>query len=83
MEGREITYRDKTDSYLVPCVVGVILAAIAGMLLYNSQMQQNVRKRDEELCKDYPEMVEQFVLLVGDDQERMDQNDRRLSIGSG
>jgi len=35
------------------------------MLLYNSQMQQNVRKRDEELCKDYPEMVEQFVLLVG------------------
>ena len=42
-----------------------ILAAIAGMLLYNSQMQQNVRKRDEELCKDYPEMVEQFVLLVG------------------
>lgn len=65
VEGREITYRDKTDSYLVPCVVGMILTAIAGMLLYNSQMQQNVRKRDEELCKDYPEMVEQFVLLVG------------------
>ena len=26
VEGREITYRDKTDSYLVPCVVGMILA---------------------------------------------------------
>ncbi|MCH5268389.1 MAG: hypothetical protein J1E62_08610 [Lachnospiraceae bacterium] len=65
VDGEKVVYHPaKKSSGKRFVAVGVVLIILAPVLL-NSQMKKQLEERDKELRRDYPEMIEQFVLLVG------------------
>lgn len=46
------------------CVFGILLVLLIPFLV-SSRMGQQLQQRERELRRDYPEMIEQFVLLIG------------------
>ena len=65
VEGEEVKYdiphREIWKYVLFGAGVGILIVP----LILESRIRQTVVKRDRELLMDYPEMVEQYVLLIG------------------
>lgn len=65
IDGEEVQYRERqrgTWKYLLFAVGAGILVI---PLLMESRIRQGIIRRERELLMDYPEMVEQYVLLIG------------------
>lgn len=65
IDGEEVQYREpqgRNWKYLL-LVAGVSVWAIPFLL--ESRIRQGIARRERELLVDYPEMVEQYVLLIG------------------
>lgn len=63
--GQKITYHE-LSSHSVSYVLGVMLLSIIVLpVIIDSRLKESIKKRDEQLRLDYPEFVEQFVLLIG------------------
>lgn len=65
VDGETVTYYPAKKSGAKWIIgLGVLLVVTVPVLL-NNQMKRQLEERDRELRRDYPEMIEQFMLLVG------------------
>lgn len=65
VEGKKIRYREKTVSTSA-MITGLCLFGVAAIFLMREEkLRKELAKREKELRTDYPELVEQFVLLIG------------------
>ena len=65
IEGEKVQYNIPDRSMWRYVLFGVGVGILVIPLLLESQIRQTIVKRDQELLMDYPEMVEQYVLLIG------------------
>lgn len=65
LEGHEITYRapESKDSLVV--LVGVLVLAAVIFKSPDSDLKKEMKKRDEQLMVDYPQIVSKLTLLIG------------------
>lgn len=65
VEGKEVQYEIPHRAMWKYVLFGVGIGILVIPILLESRIRQVVVKRDRELLMDYPEMVEQYVLLIG------------------
>lgn len=65
VEGEEVLYDIPHRAMWKYVLFGASVGILVIPLLLESRIRQTVVKRDQELLMDYPEMVEQYVLLIG------------------
>lgn len=65
IDGKQVKYREENIS-LPYIVIGIVLfLPIIVIFLMEENLKKKIAKREKELRLDYPEFVEQFVLLIG------------------
>lgn len=63
--GQKMVYHD-LNSHDVSYVLGaLVLCVIVLPILIDSRLKEKIKSREEQLRMDYPDFVEQFVLLIG------------------
>lgn len=65
VEGEEVQYDIPHRAAWKYVLFGVFVGFLLIPILLESRIRQTIVKRDRELIMDYPEMVEQYVLLIG------------------
>lgn len=65
VDGKTVQYykmHESKSSYIA--LVGILLLGLMPLIM-NQRMKQQMMLREKQLQRDYPDMIEQFVLLVG------------------
>lgn len=65
VEGEEVQYDIPNRAMWKYILLGAGVGILFIPILLESRMRQTLVKRDRELLMDYPEMIEQYVLLIG------------------
>lgn len=65
VEGKKVQYDTPNRAMWKYILLGVGVGLLFIPILLESRMRQTLVKRDRELLMDYPEMIEQYVLLIG------------------
>ena len=65
VEGEEVQYDMPHRAMWKYILFGVCVGIFVIPIMLESRIRQTIVKRDRELLMDYPEMVEQYVLLIG------------------
>lgn len=63
--GEEVQYREPKGGQWNYLFIAVGVAILVIPFFMESQIRQGISRRERELLLDYPEMVEQYVLLIG------------------
>lgn len=65
ISGYKVSYRENEDySYIYVFLLGVFCIILVPFVL-ESRTKASIENRDKELRRDYPELVEKFILLIG------------------
>lgn len=65
IDGEEVQYREPQGGSWIYLFLAVGVSVLAIPFLLESRIRQGIARRERELLVDYPEMVEQYVLLIG------------------
>ena len=65
VQGERIVYQEKPSSHFPILLALLFVLPLISILLMEENLRKKLVKREEELKLDYPEFVEQFVLLLG------------------
>lgn len=63
--GHSVHYSEKRDKSIACVLLCGVLCIISVPFVMDSQMKSSIEKRDKELRKEYPELIEKFILLIG------------------
>lgn len=64
VEGVRLSYRRVSHPVWYKLLLGGLAVCVLMPFLLNYQTEQRIRKRDNQLQQEYPEMVERFILLL-------------------
>ncbi len=65
VDGQDMSYREVENPVWIRLLLGGLAFCIAFPSLLDRQTEQGIRKREDQLQKEYPEIVERFMLLLG------------------
>lgn len=65
MDGHEISYRAPQTQDSAAVLLGVLLLAVIIYKTPDSDLKKELKKRDEQLMVDYPQIVSKLTLLIG------------------
>lgn len=65
VEGRKLSYLEVMHRVWIKLLSGGMILCVLFPSLLDYQTEQGIRKRDEQLQKEYPDLVERFILLMG------------------
>lgn len=63
--GHNVHYSEKRDMSFVYVLLGGVLSIILVPFVMDSHVKSSIEKRDKELRREYPELIEKFILLIG------------------
>jgi hypothetical protein len=63
--GISVTYREVSHSVWWKLLLGGLVLCCLIPVLLDYQTEQEIKKRDMQLAREYPEVVERFILLLG------------------
>ena len=63
IEGREVVYEESSDFRSSAILVRAMVAAVLMYCREDRELRDKVKKRDKELMRDYPELVNKFALF--------------------
>lgn len=65
VDGKQMIYREVSQSYWLKIIILGLLFCILIPVFIDYKTEQRIIKREQELRKEYPEIVERFILLIG------------------
>ena len=65
INGKAISYQEVTNSVWYKFLLAGLLLCVLLPSLLDYQTEQRIRKREQQLKQEYPEMIERFILLIG------------------
>lgn len=65
VEGEKVEYQEKHISKMSLLFAGIFILPVLLILMEEEKLRKEILYREKELQMDYPEFVEQFVLLIG------------------
>ena len=62
--GHKVYYSENEDRSYIYIILGVILCIVSVPFLMESRLKSSIEKRNVQLKKSYPELIEKFILLI-------------------
>lgn len=65
VDGKQMIYREVSQSYWLKILILGLLFCILFPVFIDYKTEQRIIKREQELRKEYPQIIERFILLIG------------------